>query len=138
MAFIPFEFDDDAPDTSFQDKKDAIHKELSECLKDRTLPDSIQSDITGDFLSTENRDNAISDNFDSVTVMGIFRKIDEFKLEEEQEKAEYEELYARYEASALWPEKKPRLCPANAAETVNKEIELRNASCASARAGLYQ
>ncbi len=53
-------------------------------------------------------------------------KIDEFKLEEEQEKAEYEELYARYEAlcTMAGEEAKALPCSANAAETVNKEIEL--------------
>ena len=121
-----FEFDDDAPDTSFQDKKDAIHKELSERLKDRTLPDSIQSDIKQAIFSLQKIETMqYLTTFDSVTVMGIFRKIDEFKLEEEQEKAEYEELYARYEALCTMAGEEAKALPysANAVETVNKEIE---------------
>lgn len=40
-----FEFEEDVLDTAFQDRKDAVHKEFSELLKDGNLPKNIISEI---------------------------------------------------------------------------------------------
>ena len=65
-----FEFEEEAPDTSFQDKKDAIRKELSELLKDKSLPDSIQSEIKKALFSLQRiEDIQYLNTFDSVTVL---------------------------------------------------------------------
>lgn len=94
-----FDFDDEVPDTSFQDKKDAVKKELSELLTDRTLPNDIISEIKQAIQALQKIESMqYLTTFDSVTVMGIFRKIDKFKHEEELKADEYAELIARYEA----------------------------------------
>lgn len=121
-----FEFDDEAPDTSFQDKKDAIHKELSDLLKDRTLPDSIQSEIKQAIFSLQKIEAMqYLTTFDSVTVMGIFKKIDAFKHDEEQRRAEYEELCARYEALCTMAGEEAKTLPysESAVETINDEVQ---------------
>ena len=94
-----FEFDEETPDTSFQDKKDAIRKELSELLKNSSLPRNIQSEIKKALFSLQKiEDIQFLRTFDSVTVMGLVKKVDAYKREEEQKEAEYKDLLARYEA----------------------------------------
>ncbi len=96
-----FDFTDEpeAPDTSFEDKKSALNKELSELLKDDSLPPDIVKEIKQAIyklqMITELQNLT---TFDSITVMGLFKKIDVFKLECEQKQAEFGELVARYRA----------------------------------------
>ena len=98
-GIVSFEIEEEEPDTGFQDKKDAVRKELSELLKDEALPEEIQSDIKNALFSLQRiEDMQYLKNFDAVTVMSIFKKIDQFKYEEEQTHAEYTEYCARYEA----------------------------------------
>lgn len=121
-----FDFDDEVPDTSFQDKKDAIRKELAELLEDSTLPDGIIREIKQAILSLEKIDTLqYLTTFDSVTVMGIFRKIDTYKHEEEQKEAEYTELAARYEALCVMAGEAARHLPysQSAVEAINTEVE---------------
>lgn len=121
-----FEFDDEAPDTSFQDKRDAIRKELSELLKDRTLPDSIQSKIKQAIFSLQKIESMqYLTTFNSVTVTGILKNIDAFKYEDAQKRAEYKELRARYEALCTMAGEEAKALPYSdsAAEMLNKEIQ---------------
>jgi hypothetical protein len=57
--------------------------------------------------------------------MGIFRKIDNFKHEEEQEKAEYAELVARYDALCSMAGVEAKLLPYSkiSVGTISSEIE---------------
>ena len=121
-----FDFDDETPDTSFQDKKDAIRKELSELLKDTTLPEGIVEEIKQAILGLQKIETLqYLTTFDSVTVMGIFRKIDAYKHEEEQKKAEYLELVARYEALCSMAGEEAKNLPysKSAVETIVAEVE---------------
>lgn len=63
--------------------------------------------------------------FDSVTVMGIFKKIDAYKHEEELKAAEYAELTARYEALCSMAGEDAKRLPYSktAVETMNAEVE---------------
>ncbi len=117
---------EEAPDTSFQDKKDAIRKELSELLQDISLPDSIQSEIKKAlFLLQRIEDMHYLSTFDSVTVMGIFQKIDAYKHEEELKEAEYNELFARYEALCAMAGEEAKQLPYSeaAVATISAEVE---------------
>lgn len=121
-----FEFDDEAPETSFQDKKDAIRKELSELLRDNTLPGNIVKEIKQAIFALQKIESLqYLTTFDSVTVKGIFRKIDEYKHEEEQKEAEYAELVARYEALCSMAGEDSKQLPysKSAVDTMNAEIE---------------
>lgn len=121
-----FEFDDEAPDTSFQDKKDAIRKELSELIRDNTLPNDIIKEIKQAIFALQKIESMqYLTTFDSVTVMGIFRKIDEYKREEEQKEAEYVELVARYEALCSMAGEDTKQLPysKSAVETITAEVE---------------
>lgn len=94
-----FEFEEESPDASFREKKNAICKELSELRKDRSLPESILREIQQAISSLQRiEEMKYLSTFDAVTVTGIFRKIDAYKREAEQKEAEYRELRARYEA----------------------------------------
>lgn len=121
-----FDLDEEAPDTSFQDKKDAIRKELSELLKDPTLPEGIIKEIKQAIFALQKIESMqYLTTFDSVTVMGIFRKIDAYKHEEEQKEAEYVELVARYEVLCSMAGEDAQQIPysKSAVETINAEIE---------------
>ena len=121
-----FDLDEEAPDTSFQDKKDAIRKELSELLKDTTLPEGIIKEIKQAIFALQKiKSMQYLTTFDSVTVMGIFRKIDAYKHEEEQKEAEYVELVARYKALCSMAGEDAQQIPysKSAVETINAEIE---------------
>ena len=96
-----FDFIDepDLPDTSFEDKKTAIGKELSELLKDGSLPADIVKEIKQAIFKLQmitEMQNLTT--FDSITVMGLFKKIDAFKHVSEQKRAEFDELMTRYRA----------------------------------------
>ncbi len=121
-----FEFDDEAPGTSFQDKKDAIRKELSELLRDNTLPDDIVKKIKQAIFALQKIESLqYLTTFDSVTVMGIFRKIDAYKHEEEQKEAEYAKLVARYEALCSMASEDAKHLPYSkyAVESITAEVE---------------
>ena len=121
-----FEFEEEAPDTSFQDKKDAIRKELSELLKDKSLPDSIQSEIKKALFSLQRiEDIQYLNTFDSVTVLGLFKKIDAYKHEEELKEAEYNELFARYEALCAMAGEEAKQLPYSeaAVAAISAEVE---------------
>jgi len=121
-----FEFDDEASDTSFQDRKDAIRKELSELLKDSTLPDGIVREIKQSIFSLEKIEAMqYLTTFDSVTVKGLFKKIDTYKHEEEQKEAEFKELVARYEVlCSMAGETAKRLsCSKSAVNIISAEVE---------------
>ena len=121
-----FDLDEEAPDTSFQDKKAAIRKELSEFLKDTTLPEGIIKEIKQAIFALQKIESMqYLTTFDSVTVMGIFKKIDAYKHEEEQREAEYVELVARYEALCSMAGEDAQQIPysKSAVETINAEIE---------------
>ena len=121
-----FDLDDEAPETSFQDKKDAIRKELSELLSDNTLPDDIIREIKQAIYSLQKIEAMqYLTTFDSVTVMGIFKKIDAYKHEEELKAAEYAELTARYEALCSMAGEDAKRLPYSktAVETMNAEVE---------------
>lgn len=121
-----FDLDDEAPETSFQDKKGAIRKELSELLSDNTLPDDIIREIKQAIYSLQKIEAMqYLTTFDSVTVMGIFKKIDAYKHEEELKAAEYAELTARYEALCSMAGEDAKRLPYSktAVETMNAEVE---------------
>ena len=121
-----FEMEDDDAPKSFQDRKDAIKKELTELLKDDTLPDEMCKEIKQAIVSLLRiEEEKYLTTFDSVTVLGIFCKIDLFKQQEEQKAIEYAELVARYEAlcsmagveASQWPYSE------TAAEHIKAKIE---------------
>lgn len=121
-----FEIEEETPDTSFQDRKDAIRKELSKLLKDDSLPKSILSEIKKAIFSLQRiEEMQYLSTFDAVTVMGIFKKIDAFKQEEEKKESEYEELFARYEALCSMAGKDARPLPYSEAAVaeVSAEVE---------------
>lgn len=121
-----FDFDEEAPDTSFQDKKDAVRKRLSESLKDTSLPDDLVKEINQAIFALQRIESLqYLTTFDSVTVMGIFRKIDAHKHEEEQKEAEYAELVARYEALCSMAGEDSQHLPysKSVVETINAEVE---------------
>ena len=121
-----FEFDEEAPDTSFQDKKDAIRKELSELLKDITLPDDIIKEIKQAIFALQKIELLqYLTTFDTVTVKGIFRKIDAYRAEEAQKKAVYAELTARYEALCSMAGEAAKRLPYSkpAVEAIAAEVE---------------
>ena len=93
-----FEFDEETPDTSFQDKKDALRKELSALLSDSLLPDAIARKIK-QAVSALQKIESIEylTTFHSITVTSIFKEIDAFRREEKERKAAYAELTSRYE-----------------------------------------
>ena len=121
-----FDLDDETPDTSFQERKEAIRKKLSELLKDRTLPDGIIKAIKQTIFALQKIETLQHlTTFDSVTVMGIFRKIDAYKHEAEWKEAEYAELVARYEAlcSMAGEETKHLLHSRSAVKRIKTEVE---------------
>ena len=121
-----FDLDDDAPNTVFKRKKDTIQKELFELLKDSMLPDNIIKEIK-QAISTLQKIETLQylTTFDSVTVTGIFRKIDACKREEEQKKSDYAELIARYKAlcSMAGEDAKPLPYSKSAVKAINDEVE---------------
>jgi RNase H-fold protein (predicted Holliday junction resolvase) len=106
-----FDFDvpDDAPDTSFEDKKSALRKELSELLKDESLSKEILLEVRQALSSLQKiSDIEYLKTFDSVTVMGLFKKIDSFKHEQEQKVEAFGELLARYQALCSMAGEEPK------------------------------
>lgn len=121
-----FEIDEETSETAFQDKKEAIRKKLSELLKDNTLPDEIVKEIKQAVLTLQRIESLqYLTTFDSVSVMGIFKKIDVHKHEEEQMKAECAELIDRYEAlcSMAGEAQKSFTYSMSVTEAINAEIE---------------
>ena len=99
---------------------------MSELLKDTTLPEGIVKEIKQAIFGLQKIENLqYLTTFDSVTVMGIFRKIDAYKHEEEQKKAEYLELVARYEALCSMAGEEAKNLPysKSAVETIAAEVE---------------
>ena len=123
-----FDFVDEpeVSDTSFTDRKSALNRELSELLKDDSLPSDIIRDIKQAIFKlqmiTEMKNLT---TFDSITVMGIFKKIDTYKHEADQALAAYNELVARYQAlcSMAGVEAKPLHYSKEAEATITAEIE---------------
>lgn len=106
-----FDFDvpDDAPDTSFEDKKSALRKELSELLKDESLSKEILLEVRQALSSLQKiSDIEYLKTFDSVTVMGLFKKIDSFKHEQEQKVEAFGELLVRYQALCSMAGEEPK------------------------------
>ena len=121
-----FEFEEETPDTSVQEMKDDIRKELSELLKDRSLPGSIVSEIRKALsLLQRIEDMQYLRTFNSVTVMGVLRKVDVYKHQKEQKEAKFKELFARYKALCFMAGEESRRYPysEDAAATISTEIE---------------
>ena len=118
--------EDESTTNSFQDKKDAVRKKLSELLKDTSLSAELRSEIKQAIFSLQRIENEqYLTTFDAVTVMGLFRKIDAFKHEEEQKQVEYSELVDRYEALCAMAGEEPDHWPYSetAISMINSEIE---------------
>ena len=119
-------FEPEAPDTSFEDRKNAVQKELSELLRDDTLPPEIISGIKQAIASLQ-KITAMHNftTFDSITVMGIFKKIEAYKRELEQKQAEFQDLVARYNALCEMTHEEAKALPYSeeAKGKVNAEIE---------------
>ena len=97
MYSFDFVDEPDEPDTSFTDRKTALNKDLSELLQDESLPQEIIKDVKQAIFKLQMiTEMQILKTFDSITVMGLFKKIDAYKQKMEQEEAAYRELLARY------------------------------------------
>ena len=123
-----FDFLDEpeALDTSFTNRKSSLNRELSELLQDSSLPQDIIKDIKQAIFKLQmitEMQNLTT--FDSITVMGIFKKIDAFKLKAEQELAAYDEQVVRYQAlcSMAGEEAKELAYTKEAKATISAEIE---------------
>lgn len=116
----------EAPDTCFTDRKSALNRELSELLKDNSLPQDIIKDIKQAIFKLQMITEIQNlTTFDSITVMGILKKIDTFKLKAEQELAAFDELVVRYRALCLMAGEESKALPytKEAEATITAEIE---------------
>lgn len=98
-GYVSFDIppEDDVPDTSFEDSKAGLQKELSALLKDTELSADIIDEIKHAIISLDKiHQIEYLYSFDFVTVKNIFKKIDAYKHELEEKKAEFEESYSRY------------------------------------------
>lgn len=121
-----FEFDEDAHDSEFQNRKDAIRKKLSDLLGINALPYDICDEIKRALFSLQKIGKMeYLTTFDAVTVMSIIKKIDAFNWAKEQRRNEYEELYARYKVLCSMAGEMAKVLPysESALETVNAEVE---------------
>lgn len=89
--------DIEEPDTSFEDKKKAIHNELMELFK-LELPKELQTEITL-ALGTVDSITEMSrlTTFESISVKKIFRNLEQYQIQCEKEQEEFEELVVRYQ-----------------------------------------
>lgn len=123
-----FDFVDEPedPDTRFSDRKSALNGELSKLLKDNSLPPDIVNDIKQAIFKLQMINEMTNlTTFDSITVMGIFKKIDAYKHKIEQERAAYDELVTRYNAlcSMAGEEVEAHPYSKEAKATITAEIE---------------
>lgn len=130
-----FDFGDelDAQDTSFIDRKYALNRELSELLRDDSLPQEIVEDIKQAIFKLQ----AITEmqnltTFDAITVIGLGKRIDAYKQKAEQETAAIKGLMSRYAALCTmageevkeWQPHKKEIQPAIEAEIARLETSL--------------
>ena len=121
-----FDLDNVTPDTSFQDKKSAVHKELSDLLCDKSLPDSIITEIKQSIFSLQKIEKVeYLRTFHSVTVMALLRKIEAFRHATAQKVAEFNELCQRYNALCRMAGEAAKQLPysESAAAEINAEVE---------------
>lgn len=86
-------------DTSFSDKKAAVNKELSGLLKDNTLSKELSAEIKQAIIKLQMiTEMQQLKTYDSITVMGLLKRIDAYKQKIAQEEIEFGELVERYKA----------------------------------------
>ena len=124
-GIFSFEFDEEIPDTDFQDEKENVSRELSALLYDRSLPESILNEIKKAILSLQKIEELqYLRNFCSVTVKRILQKISTYRYEEAQKEAEYKELFARYEALCSMAGEEARQLPYSEAAAAEISAEI--------------
>ena len=113
-GIISFEFDASEPaaDTSFQDRKNAVQKELADMLKQDLSPELTEEVKTAVRNLEKISQMSYLTSFESVTVKRLHRSIEAYRRECIEKQAEMAELYARYQTlceMAAKPEEKDRI-----------------------------
>lgn len=98
-GYVSFDISEEnkVPDTKFEDGKTDTRNKLKALLKDTELPTNVINEIKNAIVSLDKiHQIEYLHSFNAVTVKNIFKKIDAYKHEREEKKAEFNEAYGRY------------------------------------------
>ena len=122
-----FDIEEEAETTGIAEKKNTISAKLKELQNETLLSEALQKEIKQAISSLSKiEEERFLQTFETVTVKKLFKKVDDYRSEQEQAMKEYRDLCVRYESLCEMTGESPISippCPGEAVSTIGEEIK---------------